>query len=284
MSKQPARHIVFDIETVPDPDVPFEIKPKMRVRDAQLASLPAHLEIYDARPFAPPACHKVVVVGFALFENYVPTLIKTADGGSDEEVLLDRFLSYVFSHKSTLVSWNGRGFDMPVMLTRSLKYGATLPYWFNSRDTRYRYSDRAHIDVKDQIAKFGAAPSCSLEQVSRMLGLPGKPTEDDGSANRPWRIERLVREGKLDHVKRYCLTDVAQLAVIWLRWELLRGTITLEAYHASVTKLGALSAGLLPRTFKVDWNLVSLARKLPVMEDDEPRANSPEDLGFVKRT
>jgi hypothetical protein len=100
-----------------------------------------------------------------------------------------------------------------------------MPWWFTDRNTRYRYSTDGHFDLMDFLADFGATKNARLDVYAKLIGFPGK-VGVDGSQVLP-----LVTAGKIDEVNAYCLCDVAQTAAIFLRVELLRGTLDRPHYR-----------------------------------------------------
>ena len=132
--------------------------------------------------------------------------------------MLTDFAQWLDAKRPTVVTWNGRGFDMPVITSRALKHGVPMPWWFSDRNTRYRYSTDGHFDLMDFLADFGAAKNARLDAYAKLVGFPGK-VGVDGSQVLP-----MVHAGKIDEVNAYCLCDVAQTAAIFLRVELLRGS------------------------------------------------------------
>jgi 3'-5' exonuclease len=139
----------------------------------------------------------------------------------------------VFANARTLVSFNGRTFDLPVLESRALKYGLSLPRYFAAGEGRStfrgnRYSDAHHIDLCDFLANFGAYPRNSLNLWAKLTGLPGKYTiagED---------VEYLFRQGRQKEVNQYCMTDVLQTFLLFLRVELLRGKLDRAGYDAAI--------------------------------------------------
>ncbi|HTY64650.1 MAG TPA: ribonuclease H-like domain-containing protein [Acidobacteriota bacterium] len=136
-----------------------------------------------------------------------------------------------FESAQTLVTFNGRGFDLPVLETRALKHGLSLPRYFATGQTRNtyrgnRYSDAYHIDLCDFLSNFGAAfRRNSLNVLAKLIGLPGKYTiagED---------VEYLFRQGRLKEINQYCMTDVLQTYLLFLRVELLRGKLDANGYR-----------------------------------------------------
>jgi len=155
-----------------------------------------------------------------------------ADRFSEVE-LITRFWQ-LFESAGTLVTFNGRGFDLPVLETRALKYGLALPRYFGAGPgkTAYRgnrYSDAYHIDLCDFLSNFGAAyRRSSLDLLTKLIGLPGKYTigGDD--------VEYLYRQKRQKEINQYCMTDVLQTYLLFLRVELLRGKISQTAYQAVI--------------------------------------------------
>jgi 3'-5' exonuclease len=140
----------------------------------------------------------------------------------------------VFENAQTLITFNGRGFDLPVLETRALKHGLALRRYFATGESRNtyrgsRYSDAYHIDLCDFLSNFGAAyRRSSLNVLAKLIGLPGKYTiaGDD--------VEYLFRQGRLKEINQYCMTDVLQTYLLFLRVELLCGKLDAGAYENAV--------------------------------------------------
>ncbi len=156
-----------------------------------------------------------------------------ADRFSEAE-LVARFW-HTFENAQTLVTFNGRGFDLPVLETQALKHGLSLPRYFATGENRNtyrgsRYSDTYHIDLCDYLSNFGAAfRRSSLDLLAKLIGLPGKYTiagED---------VEYLHRQGRQKEINQYCVTDVLQTFLLFLRVQLLRGKLDRNGYEAAVT-------------------------------------------------
>jgi len=212
---QPPR-LMSDIESKPDLLVPFAPK--------------------DEKEFPPLACHEIVTFGalpidFSRQDSAIGrfTLFGRPQGPADapvpERAILEPLVAFVEEHRPQLVTWNGHRFDAPLMTMRALKHGLSMPYWFNSRTTRYRYAVDGHLDVKDYLSNFGSSQVGSLDHVARLVGFPGK-VGIDGSM-----VKDMIASGRYADVDRYCLCDVAQTAAIYLRTMLLRGLLGLEDYR-----------------------------------------------------
>jgi hypothetical protein len=218
-------HLILDIETIPDPE------------------LPRH---DDSDKVPPPPFNRIVTIGCLLLEDYVPKKLGVVGEGKSERAMLTEFAGWLSKTRPTIVTWNGRGFDMPVITSRTFRHGIPMPWWYSDRNTRYRYTPEGHFDLMDFLADFGAAKSARLDAYARIAGFPGK-VGVDGS-----QVAPMVHSGRINEVNAYCLCDVAQTAGIFLRVELLRGVYDRSRYQT-------LAKGLLA-FFDAD------ARLLPIMQ------------------
>jgi predicted PolB exonuclease-like 3'-5' exonuclease len=155
-----------------------------------------------------------------------------ADRFSEAE-LVTKFWQ-TFESAQTLVTFNGRGFDLPVLETQAMKHGLPLVRYFATGQGRStyrgnRYSDAYHIDLCDYLSNFGAAfRRNSLDLLAKLIGLPGKYSiagED---------VEYLFRQGRQKEINQYCVTDVLQTYLLFLRVELLRGKLDKAGYDEAI--------------------------------------------------
>ncbi|MDR1728029.1 MAG: 3'-5' exonuclease [Acidobacteriota bacterium] len=152
-----------------------------------------------------------------------------ADRFSEME-LISRFWKIFESSRQILVTFNGRGFDLPVLETRALKYGIPLTRYFEAGYRGNRYADTHHIDLCDWMSNFGTARRGSLDVLAKLVGLPGKYSigGDD--------VEYLFRQGRQKEINQYCTTDVLQTWILFLRVELLRGRLDAKRYKEVVSE------------------------------------------------
>src|SRR5262245_49035602 len=114
---------------------------------------------------------------------------------------------------------------------RSLCHAIALPWYYRDRDIRYRYSAEGHLDLCDWLADHGATRAGKLDAIARLIGLPGK-IGVDGS-----QVEGLYHAGQIESIQKYCLADVAQTALLFLRFRLLQGQVAPETYRERTTAL-----------------------------------------------
>lgn len=219
MARAKSEYLVLDIETVPDqlrwkaPERPPGVEP----------------------PFPPTWAHRVIVIGCLwLDEHYaLKRLGVVGDSGRElsERELLVEFSRFVGRARPVLVTYNGRVFDLPVIALRSLSHGVPLGWYYRDKGVRYRYSDEGHLDLCDWLADHGATRSGSLDAVARLIGLPGK-VGVDGS-----QVEGLYRAGQLAAIQSYCLSDVVQTALLFLRFRVLQGVLSPAKFRVAVAAL-----------------------------------------------
>lgn len=182
--------------------------------------------------FPPPPAHRVVAISYARLHRgedgrlHFRDVRSGGEPGSSELELIEGFWRFFSQTTPTLLTWNGRGFDVPVLLWRGMRHGIAVPTWFegSSRYENYdaRYAPAWHSDLMDLLSGYGASPRVSLDLAARAVGAPGK-LEVDGSD-----VERLIGEGRIDEVRGYCDTDVLNLVLVWLAHQRLRGVLTAE--------------------------------------------------------
>ena len=222
--------LVLDLETVPDED---RWSPPKGPEGAP-------------SPFPPNWAHRIVVIGYArldrddaLIDHGV--IASTGDTADARERTLIEGLSRAIDRgpaRARLVTFNGRGFDLPVIALRALGHGVALPWYYGDRNVRARHHDEGHLDLCDWLADHGATRTGSLDAIARLVGLPGKQGVD-GS-----QVEGLYRAGDLAAIEHYCLRDVAQTAFLYLRFRLLQGRIDRAQYaHRAAALFDAFAIG-----------------------------------------
>jgi predicted PolB exonuclease-like 3'-5' exonuclease len=250
-------YLVFDIETVLNPEVSWTPPPD------------------DPKKFPPIQAHKVVAIGgLSILTPGDPQPQYLCTFGRDAEyteynILLD-FFNTVEDSKLTLVSWNGRSFDVPVLVSRAMRYGFQLP-WAFSRDFRYRYSPIGHLDLCDEMSDFGAAGRSHLAYASEAIGLPGKMEGVDGS-----QVQKLIDDMQFDTVREYVMLDVIETALLLLRWQHVKGHLNETSYNKAVDAIRVLALnkstkdGLLLQALRqTHWDILMLPASRPEGNGDE---------------
>jgi predicted PolB exonuclease-like 3'-5' exonuclease len=242
--------LVFDIETIPDVALGRRLYGLEGLEDAQVAKAMFALRRQDSGgEFLPLEQHRVVAISCVLRSRDGLRVWSLGDAGSPEAELIERFFDGIDRFSPVLVSWNGCGFDLPVLNYRALLAGVQAPrYWeTGDEDQTFRYNNYLsrfhwrHIDLMDVLSGFQGRGRVSLSNVACLLGLPGKL---GFSGAQVWDA---YLEGNLTGIRRYCETDVLNTYLVYLRFELLRGRLTREHYGEEVERVkGLLRAGKEP--------------------------------------
>jgi hypothetical protein len=226
--------LVFDIETVPD------VAGLRRVH-----GLPAELSDRDVAEiafqrrrakngsdFLPLHLHRVVAISCVLREAAGFKVWSLGTAGDSEQVLIQRFFDGIDKYTPQLVSWNGGGFDLPVLHYRSLVHGVTAArYWDWGDDDREfkwnnylgRYHNR-HLDLMDVLAMYQPRNNAPLDDMARLAGFPGKLGMDGG------KVWDAYQQGEIAAIRNYCETDVVNTYLLYLRFQLMRGTLDQPAF------------------------------------------------------
>lgn len=243
--------LCFDIETVPDVAGLRALQPQpCEASDEQLAA-----DAFERRrqqtgnDFLPLHLHRVVAIA-CLFRDDDGLRVRSLGAPEDPEAkLIHDFFRIIERYSPQIVSWNGSGFDLPVLHYRGLVNRVQAPrYWEQGdedRDFRWnnylnRYHQR-HLDLMDVLALHMARANAPLDELSKLCGFPGKLGMDGA------QVWPAYCAGRIDEIRDYCETDVANTYLMYSRFQLMRGSLTPAAYDAEVAlvrdSLGALPGG-----------------------------------------
>jgi predicted PolB exonuclease-like 3'-5' exonuclease len=241
--------LVFDIETVPDVaglrklnDYPSQLA------DRDVAELAfQRRRAQTGNDFLQLHLQRVVAISCVLREG--PTFKVWSLGAAEdgEDVLIQRFFDGIDKFTPQLVSWNGGGFDLPVLHYRGLVHGiAAARYWDWGDDNREfkwnnylsRYHTR-HLDLMDVLAMYQPRNNAALDDVAKLAGFPGK-LGMDGS-----KVWEAFHQGKIAEIRNYCETDVVNTYLLYLRFQLMRGALDLANYDREL-KLARHTLGKMP--------------------------------------
>jgi predicted PolB exonuclease-like 3'-5' exonuclease len=231
--------LVFDLETVPDvaglrrlhrlPD---------RLSDEAVVDMASQQRrAQSGSDFLPHYLQRIIAISCVLRASEDKLAIwSLGELGDDEPVLVRRFFELVERYTPQLVSWNGGGFDLPVLNYRALVHGIVAQrYWDwgdDDRDFRFnnylaRFHTR-HIDLMDVLSLYQPRAAAPLDQLAQLCGYPGK-LGMDGS-----QVWSAYRRGELAAIRAYCETDVANTYLLFLRFQAMRAVLDAQAHAAEV--------------------------------------------------
>lgn len=229
--------LVFDLETIPDAGGLRALNGWDDLDDNQVVERAlAERHEKTGNNFLPLHLHQIAVIG-CVFRDDKGLQVKCLGQPDDsEKTLIQQFYKTVDHYTPQLVSWNGSGFDLPVLHYRSLIHGVTATrYWDTGQDDRdfkynnyqSRYHER-HLDLMDVLAKHNARANAPLDELAKLCGFPGKLGMDGSQVWPAWR------DGRADEVRAYCETDVINTWLMMCRFRLIRGDISHQAYQQEV--------------------------------------------------
>ena len=234
--------LVFDIETVPDVAFGRRLYALDGLPDEQVAKAMFALRRQDrGGDFLPLEQQRVVAISCALRKDDGFKLWSVGEPASSEAELVQRFFDGIGKLTPDLVSWNGSGFDLPVLNYRALLWGLQAPrFWETGEaETEFRYNNYLqryhwrHTDLMDVLSGFSSRNRVSLANMACLLKLPGKL---GFGGDQVWDA---YQRGDLVGIRRYCETDVLNTYLIYLRFEQLRGRLTGAGYREEIERVRA---------------------------------------------
>jgi len=218
----------FDIETIPDVEFGRRLYDLEGLSDDDVGTaMMFKRQQATGSEFLPLHQQRIVAISVALRSGDSFRVWSLGDKESDEAEIVRRFFDGIDRYTPDLVSWNGGGFDLPVLHYRAMKHGIQAPtYWEhgdNNREFRYNnYQSRfhwRHVDLMDVISGFQMRGRASLDQMALLLGFPGKLGM---SGDKVWQC---WLDGGIDDIRNYCETDVLNTYLVYLKFEHMRGNL-----------------------------------------------------------
>lgn len=226
---------VFDIETVPDVINGRRLYDLDGLSDADTAEALFQLRRQQTggSDFLRLHLQRIVAISVVLRSHERVKVWSLGESVATEAELITRFYDGIEKYKPTLVSWNGGGFDLPVLHYRSLLHGIAAPTYWETGDTdppfRFnhylsRYHQR-HTDLMDILSAYQSRAAAPLDEIATLLGFPGKMGM---SGSKVWDH---FQQGDIDNIRNYCETDVLNTYLVYLRYQLIRGKLSTIDYQ-----------------------------------------------------
>jgi len=233
------RYLVFDVESVADGQLVAKLRypgeslepaeAVRRYRDELMAKYESDFIPY---PFQVPISVAAAKVGadFRLLD-----LVVLDEPEFRPHVITEYFWrGWDKYRRPTLVSFNGRSFDIPLLELATLRYGLSVPAWFSATgksfdQPRNRYNLRSHIDLCELLTNFGSTRfTGGLNLAANLLGKPGK-MEVQGDM-----VQDMYDAGRLAEINDYCRCDVLDTYFVFLRTRVMLGQLRLDAEQTIV--------------------------------------------------
>ncbi|MDO9201151.1 MAG: 3'-5' exonuclease [Hydrogenophaga sp.] len=228
--------LVFDIESIPDIAGLRALRgtPAEATDEQVYAAWLAERQAKGLSDFMPLHLQRVLCIS-VVFRNSEGLRIHSFVDRDDqsEGKVVQTFFHAVEKHMPQLVSWNGSGFDLPVLHYRGLRHGVEASkYWDMGEDDREfkwnnyisRYHMR-HLDLMDLLAMYSPKNNAPLDAMAKLCGFPGK-LGMDGS-----QVYAQYLAGQTEDIRRYCETDVMNTYLVYCRFQKMRGGLTEAEYE-----------------------------------------------------
>jgi predicted PolB exonuclease-like 3'-5' exonuclease len=227
------RYLVFDVESVADAELvarlrhPGEsLEPAEAVRRYRAELMEKYESDFIPYTFQIPVS---VAVGKVRGDFRLEDVVVLDEPEFRPHVITENFWrGWEKYRRPTLVSFNGRGFDLPLLELAAFRYGLGAPGWFQSKGKSYeqpraRYNTHAHIDLCDLLTNFGATRfKGGLNLAANLLGKPGK-MDVQGDM-----VQDMYDAGRLAEINDYCRCDVLDTYFVFLRTRVLAGQLPLQ--------------------------------------------------------
>ena len=227
------KYLIFDIETVGDGDLIRKVRypnEELTPREAISRYRKQLLEETgkDVLPLTFVLPVSVAIAKVAADYRLLELTVLDSPQFRPQEIVRRFWQGWQHYQRPTLVTFNGRGYDVPVLEVAAFRFGISVPAWFNvdSRafeQSRNRYNHDAHLDLQDLLTNFGAfRMNGGLNLLAQLIDKPGK-AGIDGS-----QVQDLYHAGHVDRINDYCRCDVLDTYFVFLRSRVLLGKMTLQ--------------------------------------------------------
>lgn len=252
---------VFDIETVPDVAI-------LREHLGSVCEGKSDLEVcqiaFDTQQektgsnFLPIFLHKIVAISSVITSDYGEFIkvgnfgkkrvdsTQNNEGAPDESAIIADFIHYINKHNPRLVSYNGRSFDIPTIMLRAMRYNLSAVGYYENENPQFnkskwenyrqRYSERFHTDLLDVLGHFGSVRGMRLDDICSMMGIPGKYDMSGDLVHLIYYDSSKDIADRMEIIETYCQSDVLNTYWVLLKYELLKGTLTLNDYYSNLEK------------------------------------------------
>ncbi len=221
--------MIFDIETVPDVEGGRRVYDLGDLSDKDAGKAMQQMRVQKTgRDFMAHHFQKIVAISIVFRHSDQIKVWSLGEADAPEEEIIRRFFDGLDRYSPTLVSWNGSGFDLPVIHYRALLQAVAAPrYWdvgeddssfkFNNYLNRFQWR---HTDLMDVLAGYQMRSAAPLDEIATLLGFPGKMGMSGAKVWDTWL------DGRIEDIRNYCETDVLNTYLVYLRFQHMRGKLT----------------------------------------------------------
>lgn len=217
-------YFVFDLETIPDIDLLRAAVDGASEDDEVLIEQATEQISRNKSGFMPPMFHKIVSWVGLWIENNGEPRNKVSWSGDDEKEGIQKLFEALSAFKDFgLIHHNGKGFDLPVITYRAMKYGLQITPRLNTYDIKYRFS-KVNVDLMDEFSNFGASMAPKLKHLGLLIDIPFKQTAE-GNA-----VFEMFKKGEIEQIEHYCYEDVMATYLVWLHLKYTSSELQFETF------------------------------------------------------
>ena len=236
--------LVFDLETIPDI---LAIRKLLKISDNLNDEDVVNIAMYQRRQkvghdFLQHHFQKIVAISCVLKTDEQLKIWTLGDEESNEAELLERFYDGVEKYLPNLVTWNGTGFDLPVLNYRSLinKVSSSIYFDMGENNSDFKWNNylnrfhQRHIDLMDFFALYSGRNNASLDHIAKSCGFSGKLDMDGG------QVCKNYLDVNIKSIRNYCETDVVNTYLVYLRFLLIKEHIDTNLYNDELKNLQSM--------------------------------------------
>ena len=227
---------VFDCESVPDAALVRHLWGFEGTDEEVSVQALAKQKEESGSEFLPLPFHQIVSICAVICDEFGRFIKVNKIEGEDECAMIAAFFGFIERFAPRLVSFNGKNFDMPVLVLRALKHNIRASAYLDTISDKWnnyktRFSELKHCDLLESLGGSGAR-GLRLDTVCAMAGLPGK-YDIHGD-----QVMQLFYKGEFEKIHEYCESDTLNTYMLFLKYELIKGNLSESDY---VSYLQAMS-------------------------------------------
>jgi 3'-5' exonuclease len=228
--------LVFDTESVPDGQLIGRVKypgQKLTPEEAiERARAEAREQSKDGSDFLPvtfqvPVAVCVLRVGTDWSIQGLTCL--DAPAFRTPEIVRQFWRGVAHYNRAKLVTFNGRGFDLPLLELAAFDHGCQARDYFQTSRNRFQ---GMHIDLMDWLSNYGATRMVGGLSMLAQRSAGGHPVGCGKLDVSGSQVLEMYRAGKVGEINDYCMCDTIDTYFVFLRTRVLVGEMTIDEEQA----------------------------------------------------
>jgi predicted PolB exonuclease-like 3'-5' exonuclease len=192
-------NLIFDIETIPDPDLPKDLRPECKLGNLKDPDKIAakQKEYEETGQIKDMSVNTLMnkIVSYQAWSSKDEKLVAVPEVCSEEDLI--ECIWDDFENHETLIGHNIINFDLRTILNRSMILGITP----TRKVSLKRYQTHPVYDTMEIMAGWNSSQWKSLDWIAKRLGLEGKTNES-------CKVYEWYQEGAIHKIHEHCKQDV----------------------------------------------------------------------------